>query len=67
MVPGDYWRLNTGRAAAVVKLAAEKSGWGKSMPAGRGLGISFYFSHAGYFAEVADVSVTPIRGSRCIA
>lgn len=59
MVPGDYWRLNTGRAAAVVKLAAEKSGWGKSMPAGRGLGISFYFSHAGYFAEVADVSVTP--------
>lgn len=59
MVPGDYWRLNTGRAAAVVKLAAEKSGWGKSMPAGRGLGISFYFSHAGYFAEVADVSVSP--------
>ncbi len=59
MVPGDYWRLNTGRAAAVVKLAAEKAGWGKSMPKGRGLGIAFYFSHAGYFAEVADVSVSP--------
>jgi isoquinoline 1-oxidoreductase subunit beta len=58
MVPGDYWRLNTGRASAVVKLAAEKSGWGKPMPKGRGLGIAFYFSHAGYFAEVADVGVT---------
>ena len=59
MAPGDNWRLNTGRAAAVVKLAAEKAGWGKAMPAGRGLGIAFYFSHAGHFAEVADVSVTP--------
>jgi isoquinoline 1-oxidoreductase beta subunit len=56
-VPGNAWRLNTGRAAAVVKLAAEKAGWGKPMPAGRALGIAFYFSHAGHFAEVADVSV----------
>ena len=61
MAPGDNWRLNTGRAAAVVKLAAEKAGWGKAMPAGRGLGIAFYFSHAGHFAEVAEVSVTPDR------
>ena len=52
--PGD---LNTGRAAAVVKLAAEKIGWGKQMPKGRGLGLAFYFSHAGHFAAGADVSV----------
>ncbi len=58
MLPGNAWRLNTARAAAVVKLAAEKSGWGKPMPAGRALGIAFYFSHAGHFAEVADVSVS---------
>ena len=45
------------RASAVVKLAAQKSGWGKPMPAGRALGIAFYFSHGGHFAEVADVSV----------
>jgi isoquinoline 1-oxidoreductase beta subunit len=50
--------LNTARAAAVIKLAAEKAGWGRPMPAGRGLGLSFHFSHMGHFAEVADVSVT---------
>ena len=57
LVPGDAWRLNTARAAAVVKLAAEKSGWGKPMPRDAALGIAFYFSHGGHFAEVADVSV----------
>lgn len=49
--------LNTGRAAQVIKLAAEKAGWGREMPKGRGLGLSFHFSHMGHFAEVADVSV----------
>jgi len=38
-------------------LAAEKAGWGKSLPEGRGLGLAFYFSHAGHFAEIAEVSV----------
>ena len=49
--------LHTGRAAAVVKLAAEKAGWGQKLPEGRGLGLAFYYSHAGHFAEVAEVSV----------
>jgi isoquinoline 1-oxidoreductase beta subunit len=49
--------LHTGRAADVIKLAAEKGGWGKTMPKGRGLGLAFYYSHAGHFAEVAEVSV----------
>jgi isoquinoline 1-oxidoreductase beta subunit len=55
--PGNAQALNTGRAVGVIKLAAEKAGWGKPMPAGRGLGLAFYFSHAGHIAEVADVSV----------
>ncbi len=55
--PKDETALNTGRAAAVIKLAAEKSGWGKPMPKGRALGLAFFFSHSGHFAEVADVSV----------
>ena len=49
--------LNTGRAADVIKLATDKAGWGRSMPAGRGLGLAFYFCHAAHVAEVAEVSV----------
>lgn len=49
--------LNTGRAADVIKLAADKAGWGRDMPEGRGLGLSFYFCHAAHVAEVAEVSV----------
>ena len=46
-----------GRMAAVVKLAAEKAGWGRQMPKGSGLGIAFHYSHLGYFAEVVEVAV----------
>jgi len=56
--PKNLYGLHTGRAANVIKLAAEKSGWGKPQPAGRGLGLAFHFCHAGHFAEVADVSVS---------
>ncbi len=49
--------LNTGRAADVIKLACEKAGWGKQLPAGHGMGLAFHFSHAGHIAEVAEVSV----------
>ena len=54
---GNARALNTGRAADVIRLAAEKAGWGQSLPAGRGLGLAFHFSHAGHVAEVAEVSV----------
>ncbi len=61
LAPQTDRALNTGRAAAVLKLAAEKAGWGRALPAGRGLGLAFHFSHAGHFAEVAEVSVTSDR------
>jgi len=55
--PKTEFALNTGRASAVIKLAAEKSGWGRRLPKGHVLGLAFHFSHAGHFAEVAEVSV----------
>ena len=55
--PDNFRAMNTGRAIGVIKLAAEKGGWGRSMPSGSGLGIAFYFCHAAHVAELAEVSV----------
>ena len=57
LAPDNPQALNTERAANVVRIAAEQAGWGREMPAGRALGLAFYFSHMGHIAEVADVSV----------
>jgi isoquinoline 1-oxidoreductase beta subunit len=58
---GKVNSLNTGRAIDVIKLAAAKAQWGKSMPEGKGQGLAFYFCHAAHIAEVAEVSVDANR------
>jgi len=47
------------RYANVLRLAAEKAGWGKTLPAGRALGIALMEGYDSYMAQVAEVSVTP--------
>jgi isoquinoline 1-oxidoreductase beta subunit len=50
---------NVARMRNVLKHVAEKAGWGKKEFAkGQGAGIAFHFSHRGYFAQVAEVTVS---------
>ncbi|MBK1876615.1 xanthine dehydrogenase family protein molybdopterin-binding subunit [Pelagicoccus mobilis] len=48
---------DTARMKGVLNVAAEKAGWGKKLPKGSGQGIAFHFSHRGYVAVVASVTV----------
>jgi isoquinoline 1-oxidoreductase subunit beta len=45
------------RAAAVLKLAAEKAGWGKTARAGMAQGLAVHESFGSYVAQVAEVSM----------
>lgn len=45
------------RWQGVLKLAADKAGWGKALPKGWGRGIAVHESFNSYVAQVAEVSV----------
>ena len=50
---------DAGRMKAVLRELADKAGWGrKKLPRGQGQGMAFHFSHRGYIAEVAEVTVS---------
>jgi isoquinoline 1-oxidoreductase beta subunit len=63
---GDTWNhgesperypVDTGRLRRVVETVARESGWGKTLPKGRGLGIAGHYSFVSYIAAVVEVEV----------
>ncbi|HEY7232883.1 MAG TPA: molybdopterin cofactor-binding domain-containing protein, partial [Gemmatimonadaceae bacterium] len=60
---------DTGRLAAVFRLAAARGDWGKPMPPGQGRGIAGSYSNGAYVAHVVDVEAAPngsVRVSRVV-
>jgi isoquinoline 1-oxidoreductase beta subunit len=53
----DAVPLHTARLRRVLQLAAEKSGWGNSLPQGQGRGIAAHYSFNSYVSNVVEVSV----------
>jgi isoquinoline 1-oxidoreductase beta subunit len=52
---------NVGRMRRVLTEVAQKADWGrKKLPRGQGQGIAFHFSHRGYIAELAEVTVSKV-------
>lgn len=56
--------LTDPRAHAVLDAVAEASGWGRELPAGRGLGVAFgrYENTGAYLGAVAEVEVDEASG-----
>jgi isoquinoline 1-oxidoreductase beta subunit len=56
--PKDEDDPDPARLRGVLDLAAEKVGWSKPLPKGKGRGIASYHSFGSYIAEAAEVTVT---------
>jgi isoquinoline 1-oxidoreductase subunit beta len=57
LAPKKNVNFSPARASAVIKLCAEKAGWGKTLPKGSGLGLAWCYSHAGHVAQAVELSV----------
>lgn len=61
--------FNPGRLAHVLRVAAARIGWGRTLGSGRGLGIAGHFTFGGYAAHAMEVSVAAggvYRIERCV-
>jgi isoquinoline 1-oxidoreductase beta subunit len=50
------------RASDVIRMCADKAGWGKTLPKGSGLGFAWCYSHAGHVAQAVEISVDANKG-----
>lgn len=64
---GDKWNygestelypIDTGRMRAVIERATREAGWGRKLPAGRGLGLAVAYSFVTYVAAVIEAEVS---------
>jgi len=55
--PYQTFPIDTGRLRKVTELAAERAGWGRSLPKGRALGIAAHRAFVSYIATVVEVEV----------
>jgi len=64
--PEDFWNygdpypefpIETARLKNIVRLAAEKAGWGKELPKGQGLGIAAHRAWGTYVATVVHTEI----------
>ena len=62
LMPASFERgqaYDVARMRNVLVEVAQRAGWGKkTFPRGQGQGIAFHFSHRGYVAQVAEVTVS---------
>ncbi|NTJ62090.1 xanthine dehydrogenase family protein molybdopterin-binding subunit [Agrobacterium rhizogenes] len=45
------------RATDVIRMCANKAGWGRKLPNGSGLGLAWCYSHAGHVAQAVELRV----------
>jgi isoquinoline 1-oxidoreductase beta subunit len=62
----QVYPIDTGRLRRVIETATREARWGRSLPAGSGLGLAAHYSFVSYTAAVVEVSVNS-RGEVTIA
>jgi isoquinoline 1-oxidoreductase beta subunit len=50
--------IDAGRLRRVIETATREAGWGRKLPAGRGLGLAAHYSFLSYVAAVVEVAVS---------
>ncbi|MFT5140635.1 MAG: isoquinoline 1-oxidoreductase beta subunit [Lysobacterales bacterium] len=53
----ELYPVDTRRLRQVARTAAKEAGWGKGLPAGRGMGLAVHYSFVSYVAVVLEVEV----------